>query len=348
MTDIAILGLGVVGGAVYDAIEKSKALYKKLCGGLNVKYILDKRDFSAMPFASKVTCDINAILGDKNVKVVAETMGGDRPAFDFSLACINAGKSVVTSNKLVVEKHGAELERAAREHGVSYLYEASVGGGIPIIRTLHDTLAVNNIYEINGILNGTTNYILERMENAGLDFGSALAEAQSLGYAERDPSADIEGLDAARKICILASVSFGGRYVMDDCACIRGISSVTMQSVAEAREKGMKIKLVGSAKLTPEGAFLCVRPCAVTNENLLYAVSGVYNCICVKGDLVGETAYYGHGAGGMATASAVVSDIAEAASARPIPRVIDESPAVVREKSTAKAVTLGGVEYELL
>ena len=348
MTNIAIMGLGVVGGAVYDALEKNAGIYKRLCGGIKVKYILDKRDFSGSEFASRVVNDISVILKDKSVKVVAETMGGDRPAFDFSLACINAGKSVVTSNKLVVEKHGAELERAARKNGVSYLYEASVGGGIPIIRTLRDTLAVNSVTEINGILNGTTNYILEKMETEGSSYETALKEAQALGYAERDPSADIEGLDAARKICILASCAFGGKYSMEDCAEIRGITNVTAQSVAEAKAKGLKIKLVGTAKLTDNGALLCVRPCAVRQANLLHSVSGVFNCICVKGDLVGETAYYGHGAGGSATASAVVSDIVEAASVRPLPRYASAKKAVCKQKKAAETVTLGGEEYELI
>ena len=346
MTNIAIMGLGVVGGSVYDAIEKNRDVLP--CGDVYVKYILDKRTFEGAPFADRVVNDINVILNDESVSVVVETMGGDRPAFDFLLKCINAGKSAVTSNKLVVEKHGAELERAARENGVSFLYEASVGGGIPIIRTLRTTLAVNRITRIDGILNGTTNFILEQMENRSSDLASALALAQKLGYAEADPTADLEGLDAARKICILASVAFGGRYRMEDCVCIRGMTGVTPQSVAEAKEKGLRIKLVGSAELTPEGARLCVRPCAVKRENLLSAVSGVFNCISVKGDLVGETAYYGHGAGGLATASAVVSDIVEAVKLRPIPAAIDESPEVCKNKAAAGTVTLGGVEYELI
>ncbi len=348
MTNIAIMGLGVVGGAVCDALFKNAALYKRLCGGINVKYILDKRDFSGSPLADRVINDINVILKDKSVKVVAETMGGDRPAYDFSLACIKAGKSVVTSNKLVVEKHGAELERAARANGVSYLYEASVGGGIPVIRTLRDTLAVNSVTGVYGILNGTTNFILERMEECGESFSGALAEAQSLGYAERDPSADVEGFDAARKICILASCAFGGKYRMEDCAEIRGITGVTPQSVADAKALGYKIKLIAGAELSDNGVVLSVRPCAVRRENLLYAVSGVFNCICVKGDLVGETAYYGRGAGGLATASAVVSDIVEAVSSRPVPSAARKKLAVCKQKKTAETVTLGGVEYELV
>jgi len=348
MTNIAIMGLGVVGGGVYDALKSNADVFGRLCGGINVKYILDKRAFHGAEFEDRVVNDISVILADDTVKVVAETMGGDRPAFDFSLECINAGKSVVTSNKLVVEKHGAELEKAAREHGVSYLYEASVGGGIPIIRTLRGTLAVNNITGVDGILNGTTNYILERMETGGTGFADSLAEAQRLGYAEADPTADVEGYDAARKICILASLAFGGRYRMDDCREIKGISGVTPQSVAEARAKGMRIKLIASARLTGEGASLCVRPCAVKDENLLAAVRGVFNCVCVEGDLVGRTAYYGHGAGGLATASAVVSDICEAITQKPLPVPVDESPAVCKKSFAAGTVTLGGEEYELI
>ncbi len=347
MKYIAIMGMGIVGGGLYEAIKTNKDKIKSVVGDeISIKYVLDKRDFIGHELEKNVVHDINVILNDKDVTVVAETMGGDRPAFDFSLACIKAGKSVVTSNKLVVEKHGKELEEAARENGVSYLYEASVGGGIPVMHPLVNCLGGNEIVKIKGILNGTTNYILEKMEKDGASFASALADAQQKGYAEADPTADIEGLDAARKICILASVCFGGWYGMSDCEVINGISDITSEHIAEASKLGYRIKLIGSAEKNENGVRLFVKPCLVDKSSLLASVNGVFNCIMATGDLVGDVAFYGHGAGGLATASAVLSDVIEVLTVRPVPTVKGSVLPVVRAAEGAKLVNVCGKEFE--
>ena len=349
MKYIAIMGMGTVGGGLYEAIKSNKDKIKSVVGDeVCIKYVLDKRDFAGHELEKNVIHDINIILEDKDVAVVAETMGGDRPAFDFSLACIKAGKSVVTSNKLVVEKHGKELEEAAKENGVSYLYEASVGGGIPVMHPLVNCLGGNDMVKIKGILNGTTNYILEKMEKEGLPFASALADAQKKGYAEADPTADIEGLDAARKICILASVCFGGWYTMDDCEMISGISDITSEHIAEASKLGYRIKLIGYAEKSEKGVRLFVSPCLVGTSSLLASVNGVFNCIMATGNLVGDVAFYGHGAGGLATASAVLSDVIEALTVRPLPVIKDKKLAVVRGGAGANTVTVCGKEFEVI
>ena len=349
MKYIAIMGMGIVGGGLYEAIKTNKDKIKSVVGDeISIKYVLDKRDFIGHELEKNVVHDINVILNDKDVTVVAETMGGDRPAFDFSLSCIKAGKSVVTSNKLVVEKHGKELEEAARENGVSYLYEASVGGGIPVMHPLVNCLGGNEIVKIKGILNGTTNYILEKMEKEGTSFASALADAQQKGYAEADPTADIEGLDAARKICILASVCFGGWHGMSDCEVINGISDITSEHIAEASKLGYRIKLIGSAEKNENGVRLFVKPCLVDKSSLLSSVNGVFNCIMATGNLVGDVAFYGHGAGGLATASAVLSDVIEALTVRPVPVVKNSVLPVVKGAEGAKLVNVCGKEFEVV
>ncbi len=347
MKYIAIMGMGTVGGGLYEAIKTNKEKLKKVVGDdIQIKYVLDKRPFIGHELEKNVVSDINVILNDKDVSVVAETMGGDRPAFDFSLACLKAGKSVVTSNKLVVEKHGKELEEAAKANGVSYLYEASVGGGIPVMHPLVNCLGGNEIIKIKGILNGTTNYILEKMEKDGSSFASALADAQKKGYAEADPTADIEGLDAARKICILASVCFGGWYGMDDCEIIKGISEITAEHIAEASALGYRIKLIGCAEKSDNGVRLFVKPCLVGKSALLASVSGVFNCVMATGNLVGDVAFYGHGAGGLATASAVLSDVIEAVTVKPSPVIKDKKLPTVKG-GEGKTKVICGTEFEI-
>lgn len=351
MINIAVMGMGVVGGGLCEAVSKNKEQLTSVLGEeLYIKYVLDKRTFPGHELEHRVVGDINIILNDKDVSVVAETMGGDKPAYDFSLACIRAGKSVVTSNKLVVEKHGAELEEEARKNGVCYLYEASVGGGIPVIHPLFHCLSGNKITRIAGILNGTTNYILERMEKDGCSFEDALSSAQRLGYAEANPMADIEGLDAARKICILASVCFGSWYRLDDCAEITGISGVTGKHIEEAKKLGYKIKLLGVAENAEagKGALLFVKPCLVPDDDLLYAVNGVFNCIEVTGNLVGEVAFYGHGAGGLTTSSAVLSDIIEAVTIKTAPSKKNTIPSVIKNLDSENCIDILGTEYPVI
>ncbi len=348
---IAVLGMGVVGGGLCEAVSKNKTeLASALGAELYIKYVLDKRSFPGHELENRVVNDINIILEDKDVTVVAETMGGDRPAYDFTLACLKAGKSVVTSNKLVVEKHGEELETVSRENGVRYLYEASVGGGIPVIHPLVHCLSGNRITRIAGILNGTTNYILERMERDGVSLGDALAEAQRLGYAEANPAADIEGIDTARKLCILASVCFGAWHGLDDCAEITGISNVTAAHIAEAKKSGYKIKLLGVAEnpKSGKGALLFVKPCLVCADDLLYAVNGVYNCIEVTGNLVGKVAFYGHGAGGVATSSAVLSDIIEAVKTKTPPPVKGGRCKAIKTLDSEKRITILGTDFPVI
>lgn len=349
MINIAILGMGVVGGALCEAVDTNKALIKNLLGDeLNIKYVLDKRSFPGHPLENRVVGDINKILNDGDIRAVAETMGGDRPAYDFTLACLTAGKSVVTSNKLVVEKHGEYLESVASRHGVSYLYEASVGGGIPVIHPLLHSLRGNKILKIAGILNGTTNFVLEKMEKDGCSFEDALDTAQALGYAEANPAADIEGIDAARKICILSSVCFGSWFNLEDCAEITGISEITPSHIKEAKKHGFKIKLLGVAENLKDGALLYVKPCLVGEENLLFAVNGVFNCVRVTGNLAGEVAFYGHGAGGLATSSAVLSDLIEAVVNKTPPAQKISGKKLYKGQGEDKTLTILGTPFPVI
>ncbi|MDD4124300.1 MAG: homoserine dehydrogenase [Eubacteriales bacterium] len=351
MINIAIMGMGVVGGGLCEAVSKNKDVISSVFGEeLYIKYVLDKRTFPGHELENRVVNDINIILNDPTIAVVAETMGGDKPAYDFSLACLKAGKSVVTSNKLVVEKHASELEEEALKNGVCYLYEASVGGGIPVIHPLMHCLSGNRITKIAGILNGTTNYILDRMEKDGCSFEDALSDAQRLGYAEANPDADIEGLDAARKICILASVCFGSWYRLNDCAEITGISEVTLKHIEEAKKMGYKIKLLGVAENSDDGknALLFVKPCLVPEDDLLYAVNGVFNCITVTGNLVGEVAFYGHGAGGLATSSAVLSDIIEAVKIKTPPCEKSKPCMIIKNIDAKSCIDILGIKYPVI
>ncbi len=314
MIQVAVLGYGVVGSGVVEVIESNKAAVNKKAGNeLNVKYILDLRDFPGDPHEAKVVHDMNVILDDPEVQIVCETMGGVKPAYEYSKKALEKGKSVCTSNKELVAKHGPELLQIAKENNCNYRFEASVGGGIPIIRPLNDCLTAERIENITGILNGTTNYILTKMERAGADFETVLKEAQELGYAERNPEADVEGYDARRKIAILASLMMG-KNVDSEKVFTEGITRITADDFVYAKAAGMTIKLLASAKPVSEDEVLAmVTPCMVSKENPLAMVNDVFNGILVTGNMLGDAMFYGKGAGKLATASAVVADVIDCA-----------------------------------
>lgn len=313
MLKVAIMGHGTVGSGVYDVFAQNAAQIAKAVGEeVEVKYVLDLRDFSKLSYADKFVTDFSVIENDPEVCVVAEVMGGVGAAYEFSKRCLKAGKSVCTSNKELVAVHGEELLALAKEHNVNYLFEASVGGGIPLIRPMMQCLAANQIEEICGILNGTTNYILSQMIHNGVAFDDALRQAQKMGYAENDPTADIEGHDACRKICILSDLAFGDKIDPDEVSC-QGISGITLGDVAAASELGYVIKLIGRAKRTESGKiFAFVAPHLVPKTSPLACVEDVFNGILVTGNMVGEVMFYGQGAGKHATASAVVADMMDA------------------------------------
>ncbi|MGN0586964.1 MAG: homoserine dehydrogenase, partial [Oscillospiraceae bacterium] len=314
MAKIAVMGHGVVGSGTVELFYKNKeSIIKKAGTDLDIKYILDLRDFPDTPYADKFTKDYNDIVNDDEVTIVAECMGGVNPAYNFVKGCLEKGKSVVTSNKELVAKKGAELLKVAAEHNCNFLFEASTGGAIPIIRPLHQCLAANDITAVAGILNGTTNFILTKMINENMDFSEALALAQQLGYAEKDPTADIEGDDACRKICILASLAFG-KHVYPDWVHCEGITKITAEDSQYAESWGGAVKLIGSVKRTADGKILpMVRPAFICGENQLAHVSDVFNGIMVYGDAVDKVMFYGRGAGKFPTASAIVADIVDAA-----------------------------------
>ena len=311
MVNVAILGFGVVGSGVAEVLTQNKQIIeKKLQKEVNIKYILDLRDFPGNPFESLVIHDFNIILNDPEVSVVAEMMGGSHPAYDFSKACLEAGKSVVTSNKEVVANFGAELLEIAKKNGVAYLFEASVGGGIPIIRPMCNDLSSNNITEINGILNGTTNYILTKMTTEGAAFADVLKDAQKKGYAESNPAADVEGLDAARKIVILASLAFG-KTVSPNNIHVEGITNIATEDVEIANSMGYAIKLIGHAEKVDGKILAMVSPRLIPYSNPLSGINDVFNGILLGADMVGQVMFYGPGAGKLPTASAVCADIVD-------------------------------------
>lgn len=314
MAKAAIMGFGTVGSGVYDIIKTNR---DKLSIGtygefIDIKYILDIRDFDDHPEKELFTKDFNDILNDDEVSVVAEVMGGLHPAYEFTKSLLESKKSVVTSNKELVATYGTELLEIARKNNVNYLFEASVGGGIPIIRPMHQCLTANNIKSIAGILNGTTNYILNEMIKKGKSFDAALKDAQNNGYAERNPAADIEGHDACRKIAILSSLASGMEVDYNDIET-EGITNITLDDVKYAAAMDSVIKLIGYAKLFDDGRiYSIVSPMLVKNTSPLSGVDGVFNAILVTGDCVGEVMFYGAGAGKLPTASAVVADIVDA------------------------------------
>lgn len=312
--NVAIMGHGVVGSGVAEILINSNALIsERIKDDINVKYILDLRDFPHSPYSDKFTKNFQDILNDESVKIVAEVMGGLNPAFDFVKSCLEAGKSVVTSNKELVAAKGAELIRIAKEKNVNFLFEASVGGGIPILRPMAQCLSANEIKEFSGILNGTTNFILNKMIVDNMQFQDALKLAQEKGYAEKDPTADIEGHDACRKVCILATLAFG-KHVYPEQVSTDGITKVTLDDVAAADNFGCVIKLIGHAKKLENGKISAhVRPTVVSRDCMLSHVDGVFNAVLIDGDQTGEVMFYGKGAGKNATASAVVADIMDCA-----------------------------------
>ena len=321
MISIAILGFGVVGGGTAEVLSENRKLITEYCGDeVSVKYILDLRDFPDHPLGDRVVHDINVILDDPEVVLVAEMMGGSHPAVDFSRAALKAGKSVVTSNKEVVANFGAELLDLARENGVYYLFEASVGGGIPIIRPLQNDLASNRILSVSGILNGTTNFILTKMKNEGSDFANALKEAQANGFAEANPAADVEGLDAARKIVILAALSFG-KLLSPNSISVQGITKITSEHTAVAESLGCAVKLIGHTEQIDGKVLALVAPHMVPSANPVSHVEGVFNGILVDANMLGRALFYGAGAGKLPTASAVVADILAAVSSKNEPKL---------------------------
>ena len=307
---VAVMGYGVVGSGVCEVIRtNTESLAKKLGQDISVKYVLDIREFpKSDPEYDKITSDFEKILNDPEISVVAEVMGGATFAYDYTKRLLMAGKSVCTSNKELVSKHGTELLKIAKEKNANYLFEASVGGGIPIIRPLYSCLAANEITKITGILNGTTNYILTKMFKEGMNFWDVLKEAQEKGYAEKDPTADVDGIDACRKISILASLVFG-KYV--DASKIKtvGISGITKDDVLYAEKAGCVIKLIGQAEKKDGKVYVSVEPRLVKKGTPLSGIDGVFNGIMVNGNAIGEVVFYGPGAGKLPTASAVVADI---------------------------------------
>ncbi len=304
------MGHGVVGSGVMEVLtQHAESIAKRAKEEIHVKYILDLRDFPDLPYSDRFTKDFGLILNDPDVKIVVEVMGGLHPAFDYVKACLENGKSVVTSNKELVAMKGAELLSIAQKNNLNFLFEASVGGGIPIIRPISQCLAANEVSEIAGILNGTTNFILTKMIRDHMGFEEALALAQSLGYAERDPSADVEGVDACRKICILASLAFGF-HVYPESVHTEGITGITPADVGYARAWGGVIKLIGEVKMLENGRIhIMVAPMFVSGESQLANVDDVFNGILVRGDATGDVVFYGKGAGKLPTASAVVADV---------------------------------------
>ena len=313
MIQVAVMGYGTVGSGVVEVIEKNKEEINKKSGeAINIKYILDLRDFPGDPYADKVVHDVEQILNDPEIKIICETMGGLKPAYDFTKRALLSGKSVCTSNKELVAVHGPELIKVAHENNCNYLFEASVGGGIPIIRPLNYSLTAEKIDAITGILNGTTNYILSRMEKDGADYGEVLKEAQDKGYAERNPEADVEGYDACRKIAILSSLMCGRTIKYQD-IYTEGITKITTADFEYAHACGKTIKLLALGREENGKFYALVAPFMISKSHPLYMVNGVFNAVCVHGNMLGDSMYYGRGAGKLPTASAVVSDVVDCA-----------------------------------
>ena len=318
--NIAVMGYGTVGSGVVEIISKKNL-------GLTVTKILDLRDFPGDENESKFTKDFNDIVNDETIGIVVETMGGLTPAFDFVSKCLMNGKHVVTSNKELVAERGLELLKIAKDNNVNFMFEASVGGGIPIIRPISVCLVANDIKSVNGILNGTTNFILTKMIEEDMSFDTALKIAQDKGYAEKDPTADVEGHDACRKICILAALSFGNHIYPKDVHC-EGITKITLEDVAYVKSTGASIKLIGTAQKLSDGKlYMIVSPAVVKASSQLSSVNDVFNAVCVNGDATGEVVMYGKGAGKLPTASAVVADVMDCNNHLDSRRPIDwESP----------------------
>ena len=308
---IAVLGYGTVGSGVVEVLNVNRDSIARRAGEvIDIKYVLDLRDFPGDPIQEKIVHDYHIILNDDEVKVVVEVMGGVEPAFTFVSQALAAGKNVATSNKELVAKHGARLIELARENSVNFMFEASVGGGIPIIRPLINSLSADEILEIDGILNGTTNYMLTKMAEGGLDYEAVLKEAQEKGYAERNPDADVQGYDACRKIAILASLAYGRQVDFED-IYTEGITKLTPVDFLYAKKLGTVIKLLAVCRHDGEGVFAMVSPVMIGSGHPLYNVSDVFNAVFVNGNMLGDAMFYGRGAGKLPTASAVVADVVE-------------------------------------
>jgi homoserine dehydrogenase len=314
MVNIAILGYGTIGSGVVEVLNTNgDSIMKRAGDKINIKYVLDLREFPGDPIMDKLVHDVNIIMEDPEVQIVVEVMGGVEPAYTFVKKALLSGKSAVTSNKELVAKHGAELLNLAKERDLNFLFEASVGGGIPIIRPLNQSLTADEIVEITGILNGTTNYILTKMSEEGLDFDIALKNAQSMGYAERNPAADVEGHDSCRKIAILSSLAFGMQVDFED-IYTEGITKITDTDIKYAKALGARIKLFASSiRENDEKVYAMVAPVMIKANHPLYSVNDVFNGIYVRGNVIGDVMFYGSGAGKLPTASAVVADVVDAA-----------------------------------
>ena len=313
MINIAVLGYGTIGSGVVEVLNTNGDSIAKRAGDqINIKYVLDLREFPGDPVMEMLVHDVNIILDDPDIKIICEVMGGVEPAFTFVKSALLKGKSVVTSNKELVAKHGAELLKIAKERNLNFLFEASVGGGIPIIRPLNQSLTADEIVEITGILNGTTNYILSKMSEEGLGFEDALADAQKLGYAERNPAADVEGHDACRKIAILSSLAFGMQVDYED-IYTEGITKITDIDIRYAKALDAKVKLFATSIRKDDSVYAMVAPTMIKSNHPLYSVNDVFNGIFVRGNVIGDVMFYGSGAGKLPTASAVVADIVDAA-----------------------------------
>ncbi len=310
MVEIAVMGYGVVGSGVVEVLTNHvENIAKRAKEQINIKYILDLREFPGSPFADKFTNSFDKILNDPEIKIVVEVMGGLKPAFEYVKRCLEAGKSVVTSNKELVAAKGAELLKIAQKNNLNFLFEASVGGGIPIIRPISQCLAANDVVEIAGILNGTTNFILTKMIREQMTFDDTLALAQKLGYAERNPAADVEGYDACRKKCILASLAYG-KHVYPEQVHTEGITGITLADVEYAAAWGGVVKLIGQVKMMGDGKLqIIVCPMFIPRDSKLANVDDVFKGIMVRGDSTGDVVFYGKGAGKLPTASAVVADV---------------------------------------
>jgi homoserine dehydrogenase len=311
MVKIAVLGFGTIGSGVVEVLQTNAASISKRAGeDIEVKYILERRDFSGHPMADRIVNDYEIIANDKEIEVVVEVMGGVEPAYTFVKRALESGKSVATSNKALVAKHGAELIEIARQKNVNFLFEASVGGGIPIIRPLNSSLTADEIEEITGILNGTTNYMMTKMSEEGLAFDDVLKDAQQKGYAEADPTADIEGYDACRKIAILTSLVCGQQVEFEEIHT-EGITSITDVDMKYAKQMERTIKLLATSKKEGDSYCAMVAPFLLPKEHPLYNVNDVFNAIFVHGNVLGDAMFYGSGAGKLPTASAVVADIVD-------------------------------------
>mgnify|MGYP001625285721 FL=1 len=311
MVNIAVMGYGTVGSGVVEVLNLNHSVITQRAGDeINVKYVLDLRDFPGDPIQEKIIHDFETIVNDPEIRIVVEVMGGIEPAYTFVKRCLEAGKSVATSNKALVAKHGAELLSIARERNINFLFEASVGGGIPIIRALNSSMTADVIEELTGILNGTTNYMLTKMFYEGADYDEVLKEAQDKGYAERNPEADVEGYDACRKIAILSSLISGQQVDFED-IYTEGITKVSRKDMMYAKKMGMTIKLLASSKRHGNHLHAIVSPALLGKEHPLYNVDDVFNAVFVRGNVLGDAMFYGSGAGKLPTASAVVADVVD-------------------------------------